>query len=184
MREIRIHGRGGQGSLVLAQLMAIAALEDNKYGQAFPFLGGGGERRGKAIMAFCRLSEKPIRLRSRVSQPHYVIVQDPTILNEQDVLQGLRPEGLLLINTRKEPHELGLPSWVRVQTFSRVQASLFASGKPLINTFLLGAFSAITGELTLQAVLRAVRKRFPGKLGEENTRMVEESFSEFGGKKP
>ena len=61
MKEIRIHGRGGQGSLVLAQFMAIAALEDGKYGQAFPFLGGGGERRGKPIMAFCRLSDRPIQ---------------------------------------------------------------------------------------------------------------------------
>ena len=63
MKEIRIHGRGGQGSLVLAQFMALAALEDGKYGQAFPFLGGGGERRGKPIMAFCRLSDQAIRLR-------------------------------------------------------------------------------------------------------------------------
>ena len=72
MKETRIHGRGGQGSLVLAQFMAIAALEDGQYGQAFPFLGGGGERRGKPIMAFCRLSDQPIRLRSRVSEPDYI----------------------------------------------------------------------------------------------------------------
>ena len=59
MKEVRIHGRGGQGSLVLAQFMAIAALQDGKYGQAFPFLGGGGERKGKAIEAFCRIGPDP-----------------------------------------------------------------------------------------------------------------------------
>ena len=91
MKEISIHGRGGQGSLVLAQFMAIAALEDGKYGQAFPFLGGGGERRGKPIMAFCRLSNRPIRLRSRVSKADYVILQDVTILGEVDVAAGLKP---------------------------------------------------------------------------------------------
>ena len=93
MKEISIHGRGGQGSLVLAQFMAIAALEDGKYGQAFPFLGGGGERRGKPIMAFCRLSDKPIRLRSRVSKADYVILQDVTILGEVDVAAGIETGG-------------------------------------------------------------------------------------------
>lgn len=181
MKEIRNHGRGGQGSLVLAQLMAIAALEDGRYGQAFPFLGGGGERRGKAIVAFCRLDDRPIRLRSRVSEPDYVIVQDPTILGELDVTQGLKPEGLLLINTRKEPQELGLASWIRVKTLHTVQELKGSQAKPLSNTFLLGAFSAITRELSLEAVMKAVRKRFPGKLGEDNSRMVEESFKQFKG---
>ena len=101
MKEIRIHGRGGQGSLVLAQFMAIAALEDGKYGQAFPYLGGGGERRGKPIVAFCRLSDRPIRVRSRIYEPDYVIVQDATILREVDVEEGLKPDGIVLINTEK-----------------------------------------------------------------------------------
>jgi len=167
--------------LVLAQLMAIAALEDGRYGQAFPFLGGGGERRGKAIVAYCRLDERPIRLRSRVNQPDYVIVQDPTILGELDVTQGLKPQGLILINTTKEPSELGLPSWMRVHTFHKMQQLKASLGRPLSNTFLLGAFSAITGELSLQAVTKAVSKRFPGKVGEENSRIVEQSFKEFEG---
>jgi pyruvate ferredoxin oxidoreductase gamma subunit len=74
MKEVRIHGRGGQGSLVLAQFMAIAALEDGKYGQAFPVLCGCGERRGKAIMAFCRLDDRPIRIRCRVYEPDCLII--------------------------------------------------------------------------------------------------------------
>ena len=110
MKEIRIHGRGGQGSLVLAQFMAIAALEDGKYGQAFPYLGGGGERRGKPIVAFCRLSDRPIRVRSRIYEPDYVIVQDATILGEIDVEEGLKPDGMVLINTERSVGDLKLKS--------------------------------------------------------------------------
>ena len=165
----------------MAQLMAIAALEDGRYGQAFPFLGGGGERRGKAIVAFCRLSERPIRVRSRVNHPDYVIVQDPTILAELDVTEGLRQDGSILINTRRRPEELGLPGWVRVHTFCGASAS---PAGPITNTSLLGAFSAITGELTPEALMRAVRKRFPGRSGEENCRMVEEGFRQFRGVGP
>ena len=176
MKEIRIHGRGGQGSLVLAQFMAIAALEDGKYGQAFPFLGGGGERRGKPIMAFCRLNDRAIRLRSHVKEPHYIIVQDPTIVREVDVTEGLRPGGLILVNTEKDPAELGLAAkGIDVRTIFADQLAREILGRPIINTALLGAFAALTGELSLQAAITAVRNKFPGELGEKNVQLVEES---------
>ncbi|MBT3368751.1 MAG: pyruvate ferredoxin oxidoreductase, partial [Nitrospina sp.] len=140
MKEISIHGRGGQGSLVLAQFMAIAALEDGMYGQAFPFLGGGGERRGKAIMAFCRLSDRPIRLRSRVSQADYVILQDVTILNEVDVAAGLKPGGMILVNTDKRSEELALSGDLSLFTFSAEDLAREILGRPIMNTALLGAF--------------------------------------------
>ena len=177
MKEVRIHGRGGQGSLVLAQFIAIAALEDGKYGQAFPFLGGGGERRGKPIMAFCRLSDGPIRLRSRVNEPDYVIVQDATIFNEVDVLQGIKQRGLVLINTDKTPQDLDLDkSLARIIPFSADKLAREILGRPIMNTALLGAFAAVTKELSLEAALRAVRSKFPGELGEKNVRVVQESY--------
>ena len=181
MREIRIHGRGGQGSLVLAQFMAIAALEDGKYGQAFPFLGGGGERRGKPIMAFCRLSDRPIRLRSRVNEPDYVILQDATILNELDVTEGLKDEGMILVNTDKNVAKLGLKGSFRVFTFSADEVARKILGQPIMNTALLGAFSALTKELSLDATLKAVRSRFPGELGEKNAQVVKESYKRLMG---
>ena len=165
MKEISIHGRGGQGSLVLAQFMAIAALEDGKYGQAFPFLGGGGERRGKPIMAYCRLGDHPIRIRSRVRNPDYIILQDVTILKEVDVLEGLKPGGMILVNTDKGALELGLNGDFHVFAFSAVDLARKILGRPIMNTALLGAFAAVTKELSLDAVLKAVRKRFPGDLG-------------------
>ena len=146
MKEVRIHGRGGQGSLVLAQFMAIAALEDGKYGQAFPFLGGGGERRGKAIMAFCRLSDKPIRIRCKVESPDYVIVQDPTILDEVDVFEGIRKDGTVLINTEKNGAELGLEKCEqRIFTASAEDLARRILGRPIMNTALLGTFAGLTG---------------------------------------
>jgi len=177
VKEIRIHGRGGQGSLVLAQFMAIAALEDGRFGQAFPYLGGGGERRGKPIMAFCRLSEQPIRLRSRVSSPDYVIVQDPTIFKEVDVTDGLKPGGMILMNTDKDAGSLGIDKLqFKVQTISADALAKRILGRSIINTALLGAFAALTGQITIDAALKAVRNKFPGSLGERNAEVVLESY--------
>lgn len=176
MKEITIHGRGGQGSLVLAQFMAIAASEDGKFGQAFPFLGGGGERRGKPIIAYCRINKEPIRIRSRVSEPDYVIVQDPTILKEVDVFKGLKPGGMMLINTDKSPEHLVVNKNFRLITFSAEELARKILGRPIMNTALLGAFAAITGELSLEAVSRAVRSKFTGSLGEKNVLVAEESY--------
>ncbi|MCG6881501.1 MAG: 2-oxoacid:acceptor oxidoreductase family protein [Deltaproteobacteria bacterium] len=176
MKEISIHGRGGQGSLVLAQFMAIAALEDGKYGQAFPFLGGGGERRGKPIMAFCRLDDHPIRLRSRVAKADYAILQDVTILNEVDVAKGVKPGGMILVNTDKGSEELPLNGDFKVFTFSAENLAREILGRPIMNTALLGAFAAMTGELSLNATLKAVKSKFPGSLGEKNALVVEKSY--------
>jgi pyruvate ferredoxin oxidoreductase gamma subunit len=178
MKEIRIHGRGGQGSLVLAQFMAIAALEDGKYGQAFPFLGGGGERRGKPIVAFCRLSDRPIRTRSHVHSPDYVIVQDATILSEVDVAEGLKQTGSILINTDKSLADLGLENSNAV-TISADALARRILGRPIINTALLGTFAGFSRELSLEAALNAVRSKFPGELGEKNAKVVEESYNAF-----
>ena len=181
MKEISIHGRGGQGSLVLAQFLAIAALEDGQYGNAFPFLGGGGERRGKPIMAFCRLSERPIRIRSRVSEADYVIVQDATIIKEVDVLAGLKPGGLILVNTDMAATDLELKGKCKIHPFSAEEIARKILGRPIMNTALLGAFSAITKELSLEAVIKAVRKKFRGDLGERNVRVVQESYDVLAG---
>jgi pyruvate ferredoxin oxidoreductase gamma subunit len=181
VKEIRIHGRGGQGSLVLAQFLAVAALEDGRYGCAFPFLGGGGERRGKPIVAFCRLNEHPIRLRSRVDTPDYVIVQDATIIHELDVAQGLKPGGLMVINTDKPSEDIQLKGPFHILTFSAEHISRRILGRPIMNTALLGAFAAVTGELSLEAVLAAVRGKFPGDLGEKNAQVVQESYQELRG---
>ena len=176
MKEIRIHGRGGQGSLVLAQFLAIAAFNDGRYSQAFPFLGGGGDRKGKPIQAFCRLDDKPIRLRSKVHHPDYVIVQDATILGEVDIASGLKENGVILINTEKELPEIEVGKNVKVVAVPATKIAQEILGRPIGNTALLGAFAAVTGELTMKAVTEAVKERLGGQLGEKNSLVVQRIY--------
>ena len=167
--------------MVLAQFMAIAALEDNKYGQAFPFLGGGGERRGKPIMAFCRLDNTPIRLRSRVGQADYLIVQDATIFKDEPVWDKVKPGGTVLVNTEKGPEEFNIPKGIYLHTIQAERLAREILGRPIMNTALLGAFGAMTKELSLEAMVKAVKKKFPGQLGEKNAKVVEKSYAALTG---
>jgi len=183
LKEIRIHGRGGQGSVVLAQFFAIAALEDGKQGQAFPFLGGGGERRGAPIQAFARISDQPIRLRSRIQTPDYVIVQDATILAEVNVFAGVKPDSLILINSEKPAEEQLLNSINRPSAANLVIRTLPATGiameivgKPIPNAALAGAFSAISGELSLEAVLNAIEQKLEGDIAEKNIQAARKGY--------
>ena len=182
MKEIRIHGRGGQGSVVTAEILAIAAFEDGKFSQAFPYLGGGGDRRGAPVQAFLRIADRPIRLRSKVHDPDFVLVQDPTLVKEVEVTRGLRPEGLLIINSEKDPQELGLPSGIRALSVPATRIALEEIGRPIMNTALMGAFSAITGEVSLPAVLRAIRSKFPGEVGEKNARAAQHMYEHVKGR--
>ena len=104
MREIRLHGRGGQGAVLAAELMVVAAFEDGKYGQAFPAFGG--ERRGAPVQAFVRVDTRPVRIRYRVNQPDQVIILDHTLPNMVDVLDGIKPDGLALIDSENTPAAL------------------------------------------------------------------------------
>lgn len=128
-------------------------------------------------MAFCRLSAKAIRIRCKIEKPDYVIVQDPTILNEVDVLEGIRTGGTVLINTDQNAGGLDLLSGTaNICTVSADDLAREILGRPIINTALLGIFAGLTGEISLQAALNAVRSKFSGELGEKNVRLVEESY--------
>lgn len=174
MKEIRIHGRGGQGAVLAAELLTIAAFEDNKYGQAFPAFGG--ERRGAPVQAFIRLDARPIRLRYRVTTPDWIIILDPTLLEVVDVMRGLRPDGLVVINSERSPSSLPLTqdAWVCCIPATRIAMEIL--GQPLVNTAMLGAFSAATGAVSLAAVQNAFRHRFPGKLGEKNSQAAQAAY--------
>ncbi len=176
MVEIRIHGRGGQGSVVLAELLAVAAWQEGKYSQAFPYLGGGGERRGAPVQAFARMSDRPIRLRCRVQNPDYVLVQDPALVDLVDVTRGVKPGGLILVNGEEVPARLAQATSFRVRVVPVTRLALEAAGKPLTNTAMLGVFAAGTGELSLASALAAVQERFPGQVGEVNARAVEAGY--------
>jgi len=178
LKEIRIHGRGGQGSVTAAELLAVAAFEDGKYSQAFPAFGV--ERRGAPIMAFTRINEQFIRLRSQIYEPDYVIVQDATLIETVDVASGSKPSGKILINTEFSPDTFDLDTEAEVITIDATRIALDIIGRPIVNTILLGAFAGATGEIKVKSIQNAVEQRFPGKVGEKNSQAVLEAYNRMG----
>ncbi|MEE9555963.1 MAG: 2-oxoacid:acceptor oxidoreductase family protein, partial [Candidatus Adiutricales bacterium] len=100
MIEVRFHGRGGQGAVTSAELVALAAIEEGRYAQAFPLFGP--ERRGAPVTAFLRVDDQQIRLREQIYEPDIVVVLDPTVMNILAVDDGLKDDGLLVINTNRD----------------------------------------------------------------------------------
>ena len=178
MIEIRIHGRGGQGAVLASAVLASALFYDGRYVQAFPAFGV--ERRGAPVMAFTRWDFKPIRIRTNVYHPDHVIVLDWTLVLEGvDVTTGLREHGWILINSSKDM-EWG--------DFSRFKVAIVNAGAiaashkvgtataPVVNTAILGAFSKITGMVTIGSVIRAIRENAPDKK-EANVAAAREAYS-------
>ncbi|MEM3770198.1 MAG: pyruvate ferredoxin oxidoreductase subunit gamma [Candidatus Bathyarchaeia archaeon] len=176
-REIRIHGRGGQGAVTAAQLLAHAAHIEGKHVQAFPYFGA--ERRGAPVKAFARISDAPILLHSQVYSPDYVVVLDSQLYKIIDVAEGLKKDGIIVVNTTKKPEELELRGW-RVATVDAtgiaLELNLRVAGLPVVNTSILGAFAGATGEVRLESVLKAIRENWRGSAGEKNARAAELAY--------
>lgn len=181
MLQIRIHGRGGQGVVTAAELLSVAAFEQGRHAQAFPSFGS--ERTGAPVVAFCRIDDREIRLREPILAPDVLIVQDPTLLHQVDVFQGLQPEGYVLINSRRSFDELGLDAITRrffrerLITVPASEIALRHLGRPLPNAVLLGGFAALSGLVTLEAVAHAIRDKFSGKVAESNVVAATEAFA-------
>lgn len=171
---MRIHARAGQGAITTAMLLATAAFVEGKYGLAFPHFGA--ERLGAPMNAFVRLDSQPIRKRGQVHHPDYVIVQDPTLMKDFDVTEGVADSGLVIINTQTPTSELK-PRKQRIVTVPAAQIAEAVLGRAdRANTALLGAFVAITGEVSLEALIKAVRQRFPGPMGEKNVEAIQRAY--------
>lgn len=174
MIEIRFHGRGGQGAVTAAEILAKAAFEDGKYCQAFPFFGA--ERKGAPVMAFSRISDDPIRRRYQVYNPDYVIVLDDTLLEAVDVLSGLKEDGKVIINS-KDDLELGK----EVESFNidATGIALEILGVPIVNTVMLGAFAGATGVVSVDSLLKVTKETFPGKIGEKNAKAIQIAYEKI-----
>ena len=173
MRELRIHGRGGQGSVTAAELIAIAAFESGVYVQAFPAFGV--ERRGAPVQAFVRFSDSKIRIRSQVYEPDYIIVQDSTLIKDVNVFYGLKKGGIAIINTEKSLESV-TPEGIRLITLDATQIALDVLGTPITNTALIGAFAAASGEITLPALRNALTHRFSPELVEKNIEAARRAY--------
>jgi pyruvate ferredoxin oxidoreductase gamma subunit len=174
LKEIRIHGRGGQGSVTAAEIIAVAAFEDKKYSQAFPAFGV--ERRGAPVMAFVRIADQPIRVRSQVYNPDYVLVQDVSLLDVVDVAAGLKPDGKIIINTDRPKDKLKLKTEAQVVTIDATKIAMEILGRPIVNTIMLGAFCGATGLVGLESMNAAVSERFKGELGRKNLAAIKEAY--------
>lgn len=177
MVEIRFHGRGGQGAVTAANILAVAAFKEGKYCQSFPIFGG--ERRGAPVLGFTRIDDRKVSLRCKVYEPDHVIVLDPVLMQVVDVTAGLKDEAWILINTGQEPKEINLPSRFNVATVDAssiaVKHGLGSPQAPIVNTAILGAFSKVAGVVGLEAVLEAIREESPTKK-EENAAAAKEAY--------
>jgi pyruvate ferredoxin oxidoreductase gamma subunit len=173
MIEYRIHGRGGQGSVAAAYLLAATAFHAGRMCQAFPAFGA--ERRGAPVTAFVRTDEAPIRLRSQVRAPHFVIVQDGTLLQDRGITAGLRPGGGVLVNSARTSDEIAERLGCRALSVNATAMAVEVLGKPIPNTALLAAFLSATGLFPIDALDTALRARFKGDILDRNLRLVEQA---------
>jgi len=173
LRELRIHGRGGQGSVTAAELIAVAAFEGGVFSQAFPAFGV--ERRGAPVQAFVRFDDRKIRLRSQVYEPDYIIVQDSTLIKDVNVFLGVKPGGIVIVNSGKKI-DAAVPAGVRMITIDATSIALEVLGIPITNTTLMGAFAAASGEIKFAALENALKHRFPKELADKNIMAAKKAF--------
>lgn len=179
MMEIRIHGRGGQGSVTAAEILAQAAFKDGKFSQAFPAFGV--ERRGAPVQAFTRIGDRKIRTRAQIYTPDIIIVQDSTLLEVVDVFSGLREDGVAILNSGKTREELGITHPAKLTTVDANKIALENLGRPITNTTMLGAFAGATGVVTIGSLVEVIAERFTDKLLESNERAMRHAYELVGG---
>lgn len=164
MRELRIHGRGGQGAVIASKVLAVALFREGQWVQSFPAFGV--ERRGAPVTAFLRAASDTIRLRCEIVEPDDVVVLDPTLMTAIDVTAGLKPGGTLLINSPLDPEQyFSLCKRFRVATVDAGAVArehgLGSRTQPIVNTAILGAFAAFTGMASLDAICSAILEEVP-----------------------
>lgn len=165
MLAIRFHGRGGQGAVIASKLLASAFFREGWQVQAFPSFGA--ERTGAPVAAFLRADHARITIHSHIYQPDHVVVLDPVLLKTIDVAAGLAPGGWLLVNSARDPQELGLPDAFRVATVDAtgiaLRHGLGTRTSPIVNTAIAGAFAAVTGLVALDSVVGVIPDVVPLK---------------------
>ncbi len=178
MYEVRFHGRGGQGAVTAANILAIAAVKQGFYAQAFPFFGV--ERRGAPVQAFTRIDNKRIDLRMNVYSPNAVVVLDPMLMSVVDVTSGIKESGIIIVNTSKKPEELDFPEY-KVATVNATQIALKnrlgSQAAPIVNTAILGAYAKAVGNVDIKYIVDAIRENAPAKK-EENALAAKEAYEQ------
>jgi 2-oxoacid:acceptor oxidoreductase gamma subunit (pyruvate/2-ketoisovalerate family) len=175
VKEIRIHGRGGQGAVTAARMLASAFALEGKYVASFPMFGF--ERRGAPVQAFTRLDDKPIREKTQVYYPDCMIVIDPTLLKLTSLFIGLKPESVLIVNSSnfliQTDKNMALAGAV-----DATQIAVEEIGRDIPNTCLLGAFAATTRWVTLDSIIQCLSDYLSGDMLQRNIRSCRRGFQE------
>lgn len=178
MLEIRWHGRGGQGAVTSAEILAEAAISEGKYAQAFPSFGP--ERRGAPVLAFVRISaNQQIRIRSSITEPDVVVVLDPGLLRIVNVTSGLKPGGIVIINTTKTAQQIGYEFNIdaTIATVGATKIALELLGVPITNTTMIGAVIKATGVVKVESIFEPIKKRF-ARLADKNIEAMKRAYAE------
>lgn len=176
MIEVRLHGRGGQGAVTANEILAAAAYHDGKYSQAIPMYGT--ERRGAPVTAFLRVDDVRVRERDLVHNPDIILVLDPLLCKRPAVAVGIKPGGMMIMNYPYPPQEVVIGGDFKVATVDATKIAMETLGRPITNTAVLGAFSKLTGLVTLGSLEKVIKYRFPGRVGEQNVAAVKRSYDE------
>jgi len=178
MIEIRWHGRGGQGAVTSAELVAQAAIREDRYAQAFPSFGP--ERRGAPVQAFVRVSgNKPIKTRAEITEPDVVVVLDPGLLPIVNITSGLKEDGLIVVNTRKSAIELRneFGYTARLATVNANQIARELLGVLITNTTMVGALVKATGVVSPDSLVEPLNVRF-GRIADRNINAMRKAYEE------
>ncbi len=177
LTEVVFHGRGGQGAVTAANLLASAALKSgNKGVQAFPLFGA--ERRGAPVRAFARISDNEIYLRSQIYEPDIVVVLDTGVMDTVDVTKGIKEGGAIILNTPRSPDEIDLPFKVATvdATGIAIEKDIVVGGIPIVNTPIVGALPKLMENLSIESVGEAIMERWKGEAGKRNAAAAEEAY--------
>ncbi|NOZ00710.1 MAG: pyruvate synthase [Deltaproteobacteria bacterium] len=178
MIEVRFHGRGGQGAVTSAEMLALASIEEGRYAQAMPSFGP--ERRGAPVAAFARIDDHRIRLRIGITTPDIVIVLDPSLVGLAAVQQGLKPGGMVIVNSPED--EAGIRKAMngyagRLASVNATEIALKILRVPITNTSMLGAFAKATGDVRVESFVEPLKKRF-GKIAARNIEALKAAHEE------
>lgn len=157
MYEVRIHGRGGQGAVLAAQMLATALVFDGKYAVSIPAFGF--ERRGAPVVSFIRASDQEIRQLTNIYAPDCIICVDPALTRTVNIFAGLKPGGTLVQATSRPLAEIEVPDTVgTVGLCDAVRIATEIFGRPITNTLMLGAFARSTGQVSLDALKKVIEQ--------------------------
>lgn len=167
MKEIRLHGRGGQGAVTMGHWIVYCLAVEGKCASAIPAYGF--ERRGAPVASFVRMDDRPVREKSRIYTPDCLIVIDSTVANAVDIFAGLKGDGIVVMNQKVSPEELSFPPSVKkVGVVDATTIGLETLGRPITNSCMAGAFAATTGWIKLDSILEAIAEDFSGEILERN----------------